>query len=568
MTEEPFRTACAVSSAAIPGGDSGGRRQGCRRYFDSSGRPSRGAAAWASLVLALAVLLSLAGCGRGGQTNEAPGKDEEPKAEPVAVEIVPATVRSMATTIHTQGTLAPAQGASARVAVVAAGRLLAVRVREGDRVATAQVLAIVDSRPQEAQAASAAAALAAAETQARQADLATRAAAADQASAEHLARLALEAARLDRDTTVKQAQIALNGAETELAKLRAGARPQEIAQADQAISQAKATRDRAATELDRVQFLNEKGIAPGRQLDDAKTALAVADSALASAKEQASLVRAGTRPEDLRSAELRVNGAREALAQAQTSGGAKVAQAQAALQQAQQGVMQVAVRRQEALAMRQTAVQKRADLSGARTVAGYAELRSPLNGLVTRRSLNPGDLADPATPVVEVTDTRTLNLLGSLPAEEGTKVRTGMPVRVAAGEAPGRSYAGRVVSVGQVDPATNLLTVRVAVTNPGQTLKVGAFATAEIILRTNPRAIVVPNAAVVNKEGKLVVFVVGGDNVAHQREVTTGAEQGDVIEIVGGIMPDARVIRLGQYELSDGAKVKAAAAGGEKAGEP
>jgi RND family efflux transporter MFP subunit len=510
----------------------------------------------------------LAGCGRGGQTNEAPGKDEEPKAEPVAVEIVPATVRSMATTIHTQGTLAPAQGASARVAVVAAGRLLAVRVREGDRVATAQVLAIVDSRPQEAQAASAAAALAAAETQARQADLATRAAAADQASAEHLARLALEAARLDRDTTVKQAQIALNGAETELAKLRAGARPQEIAQADQAISQAKATRDRAATELDRVQFLNEKGIAPGRQLDDAKTALAVADSALASAKEQASLVRAGTRPEDLRSAELRVNGAREALAQAQTSGGAKVAQAQAALQQAQQGVMQVAVRRQEALAMRQTAVQKRADLSGARTVAGYAELRSPLNGLVTRRSLNPGDLADPATPVVEVTDTRTLNLLGSLPAEEGTKVRTGMPVRVAAGEAPGRSYAGRVVSVGQVDPATNLLTVRVAVTNPGQTLKVGAFATAEIILRTNPRAIVVPNAAVVNKEGKLVVFVVGGDNVAHQREVTTGAEQGDVIEIVGGIMPDARVIRLGQYELSDGAKVKAAAAGGEKAGEP
>jgi len=105
-----------------------------------------------------------------------------------------------------------------------------VRVREGDRVVAGETLAVVDSRPQAAQARSAAAALTVAQAQARQADLAARAAAADQRNAVHQAQLALNAARLDRDNSVKQARIALSTAETELGKLRAGARPQEIAQ--------------------------------------------------------------------------------------------------------------------------------------------------------------------------------------------------------------------------------------------------------------------------------------------------------------------------------------------------
>src|SRR5207249_1502663 len=130
---------------------------------------------------------------------------------------------------------------------------------------------------------------------------------------------------------VKQARIALNSAETELRKLQAGARPQEVAQAEQAINQARATRDRAATEVERVQFLFDKGISARRQLEDARTALSVAEAALASAQQQASLVRAGARTEELQAAQLRVEAAREALLQSQTGGGAKVQQAQTAL---------------------------------------------------------------------------------------------------------------------------------------------------------------------------------------------------------------------------------------------
>jgi hypothetical protein len=61
----------------------------------------------------------------------------------------------------------------------------------------------------------------------------------------------------------------------------------------------------------------------------------------------------------------------------------------------------------------------------------------------------------------------------------------------------------------------------------------------------------------VTHEAKPVVFVVGVDNVAHQREVTLGPEQGGEIEIVSGVKAGENVIRLGQYEIADGARVQA-----------
>jgi RND family efflux transporter MFP subunit len=509
---------------------------------------------WAILFAALGG--SLAGCRRGSDPAAGADKPEaKPETKPVTVEVATAVTRPIESTVSAQGTLAPAQGATAHVAAVVAARLLDVRVREGDQVRAGEVLAVLDSRPQEAAARSAAAALTAAQDQARQASLDASAAATDQHNATRQAYLALHAAILDRDTSVRQAKIARSSAETDLLKLKNGARKQEIDQADLTVRQDQATRDRAQTELKRIQYLFGEGIAAQRQLDDARTALDVANATLESAQAQDSLVHAGTRQEDLQSAQLRVDQAREALSQAQTSGDAKVAQAQAALRQAQQGAFAVAARRQAAQAAEDNARQKQSDLEAARAVAGYADLRSPLTGIVTRRALNPGDMADPATPVLEVTDVRTLNLIANLPAEDGARVRHGMAVRVTAAEMPGRSFIGRVVSVGQVDPQTNLLAVRISVANPAGMLKVGTFATADVILHTAPDAVVVPKQAVLTRDGKSVVFVVGHDNVAHLKEVTLGAEQGSDVQILLGVKPGDSVIRLGQYELDDGAKV-------------
>ena len=67
-----------------------------------------------------------------------------------------------------------------------------------------------------------------------------------------------------------------------------------------------------------------------------------------------------------------------------------------------------------------------------------------------------------------------------------------------------------------------------------------------------------PQVAVISREGKSVVFVMKNGK-AEQREVTTGTEQNGQIEIRSGVKSGESVIRLGQYELEDGAEVKLSA---------
>ena len=496
----------------------------------------------------------------GCRKKQAAEDTADAAAAPVTVELAAAETQPIEVTVRGQGTLSPGQGATARVAASVAGRLLEVRVKEGDSVRMGQVVAVVDNRPQQAQARSAQYALSTSEAQSRQSELAARAAATDQDNSVRIARLAVQSAQQDRANSVQQASAALKAAQVDLQKLRAGARPQEIAQSAQAIVQAEATRNRAQTELDRVQFLFDKGITPKRQLDDATTALAVANSALETAQQASSLLKAGARQEDIQAGELRVQSAQESLALAQTAGATKIQQAQAALRQAQQAALAVAAKRQEAAAARQTVAQKRADYRAAQDTAQYAEIHAPFDGIVSRRTLSPGDMADPATPILEVSNPRAVNLVANLTGEDGLKVRPGMTAHVAASDAPNDKITGTVLSVGQVDPMTNLLAVRIAVSDKTGRLrlKAGGFATAEIVVRSEPHAVVVPRGAVIAREDKNVVYVVDSENTAHQRDVVTGVEQGDNVEIVSGLKAGEKIARLGQYEINDGAKVKEA----------
>jgi HlyD family secretion protein len=507
--------------------------------------------AFACLVLAIAGIAVW-------QRHPGPSEGEAaPPPQPVSVEVAPAVVAAMESTVAAQGRLMAAQGASARVASPIAGYVVEVRVQEGDPVTAGEILARVDNRALRAQTQGAAAAVAASEAQVHAADLAASAAAADESSAVRTARLTLESARIDREQAVKLAQTALDSAKTEFQKVQAGARPQEIAQAQQSVAQAEATRDRAATEADRVRYLFDHGVRPKRELDDAETALTVANSALESARQQLDLLKAGARVEDVEAAKLSAQQAQETLDQARASGDAHVAEAQAALEQAERtGPLQTAAKQQDARAAVATQREKRADLSAAQVAASTTVLRAPIRGRITRRALDPGDMADPSTPIVEIADTRALNLLADLPAEDGVKVRPGMRVEITATDIPDRVFSGQVLVVGQVDPDTNLMTIRIRVANPDESLRVGTYAAAGIVLRVNPEAIVVPKASLITRDGATVVFAVGPDGIAHQRRVRLGAQKGDLVEIVQGVAPGDQIICSGQYELPDGVSVR------------
>lgn len=602
-------------------------------------------------------------------TDDAPitESDDAKTAAPIAVTTTRASIHPMETVVLAQGVLAPAPGGAARVAASVPGRLAQVLVREGDRVAAGQLLAVLDNRAAVAQTQSASADVqsAAADAQgaalsvgAAQSDatnsvaqaqaalrstLAENAAAvqtaqsnlkqaqsewkkvsiaantADLSNAVEQARLTTEAAREEGNASTQAAKNALQQAQTDLQKTQNGARPQEIAQARQAVSQAhqstvqaQSTRDRAASELARAQRLFDKGIWARRQFEDAQTAFEVADSALEStqaaeksASENLGLVQAGARTEDVQAARLRVEAAQQSVDAAQKSGDAKVRAAQSALQLTRQNfrqgapsryedvraanlkiaaarqdlisakqtgearvvaarqavvaasasTLQVAAKRQDAVSKRAATSGKLAALSAAQIAASQNEIRAPLAGVVVKRRLDPGEVADPATPILEIASPDALELVANVSAEKGAAIRAGMSARISVESAPQHIFAAQVASVGQIDPQTNLLSVRLTVANRGGVLRAGAFAGAQIIVKTKPLAVVVPKASVLARDGKNLVLVVGADSKAHERPVGLGAERGGLVEITSGLKSGERVIREGGYQLDDGAAV-------------
>ena len=505
-------------------------------------------------LLSLALALFLSGCG-----GAKPEEKKDPVLNAVAVETGVATTQSIEQLVQAQGTLAPGQGATVKISPVAIGRIASVRVKEGDHVSAGQIVAILDSRTGQAMSKSASAALNASQAQARQSATSAKALDTDSGNAIYLAELALKTAKSESAMAEGQAKTSLLAAETDLKKMQAGARPQEIVLAEQATIQAKATLDRVETEEERVRFLYDKGIDAKRVLDDAITAVKVAKSGLESARQQESLVKSGARAEDVRASEIKVQQAKELLTQAQSNGSTKIGQAQAALKGARDGRLNVEAKRQEAQAASALVRQKEADLSTSQIANSYAEIRSPVSGVVTKRNQNPGDIADPAVGIIEISNLASLNLTASLPADEGANLKAGMEAKISCQEFPGKEFSGRVVSVGQVDPLTNLLSIRVGVSSAPQ-LRSGLFATAEIVIRRIGDATVVPKKAIITKEGKTSLFVAGSDGIAKLREVEVGVEKDDKVQIVKGVSAGEKVITLGQFELAEGAKIKEAGA--------
>ncbi len=120
----------------------------------------------------------------------------------------------------------------------------------------------------------------------------------------------------DARIAVAQAQAALAGAEAQLADLKVGKRPEEIAVLEAAVRSARAQADEAGRVLDRTRDLAKRGIATQAQLDEATTTLEVAEASIGQSEANLAVGKLPARPEAIKAADNAVKQARAALDQA------------------------------------------------------------------------------------------------------------------------------------------------------------------------------------------------------------------------------------------------------------
>ena len=478
--------------------------------------------------------IALSGCGK---KQDAAEKEPEPV---LTVETALASVKSVRELFPIDGSYVLSSTDFAKLAPVTAGKLQTMYAKEGDKVKKGQLLAKIDTQVLDAQHRSALANSAAAQAQASQSENSFRAATADYEGAVHSAELNLQATISEQNSNIEQAQV-------ELDRLHAGARPQEISQAQQAVRQAQVNRDKAYADADRDKKLLAEGFVSGQQADASKAAYLVSESALTQAKDQLQLVKLGARPEELKAAELRLRSARDL-------GSKRIEAARAAYSQAKKSRLSLQAKSQEVRAAQLTASGKNADSSAAKGLVANGEIRSPFDGVIVRRLVGPGNSVDATTPVFEIAKIGAhIEFAGQTSPRGTSKLSEGMAVLTQGIEEP----TGTLRSIGVADTVSGQVPIRVVFGKPLMKVAAGAFARVDVVLRTIASAVVVPEAAVITREDKKVIFIIES-GAAKMREVEVGpAEQGFIV-ILKGVRKGEKVVLVGAHELSDGAKVEEA----------
>ncbi len=184
-------------------------------------------------------------------------------------------------------------------------------------------------------------------------------------------------------------------------------------------------------------------------------------------------------------------------------------------------------------------------------------LRSPINGFVSARNFDAGDMFGMSAPLFVVQQVLPVKLLVGISESEYTKIKKGDNVKLTVDAIPGREFTGKVERLyPTIDPATHTFKAEVSVANSDKALRPGMYARVTVNFGTR-RSVIVPDRALVKQEGTgtRFIFALQADGTVSYLPVTIGRHIGAEYEILSGLEEDATVVVKGQALLRDGVKV-------------
>ncbi len=306
--------------------------------------------------------------------------------------------------------------------------------------------------------------------------------------------------RVDIGDTVRQGQLLVEidtkelNAQLGVAEAAAATVRDQAAQARLGIESAKLNLDLAQKNYDRTKSLFESKAVPQSTMDDAQTKLDLAKIAFNNAQQQY-----------------------------QTVGGSGLAQAEA-------------------------------QINLIRVQISNSLITSPIDGTVTNRNINVGELTAPSLSLMTIADTATLKLQGTVSQEDVPLIHLGDRVNVSVDGLGGISFEGTVTQVGPIAATTGqYFPVVIAVVNNGKLL---AGMTAKAVFKlTSPRGLIVPQSALNTDGPQPFVFVVANNRVAKRVVEVVNRGNGNAL-ISSGLNEGDQVATTNVGLLQDGMEVR------------
>jgi len=315
---------------------------------------------------------------------------------------------------------------------------------------------------------------------------------------------------------VANARATLAVARAKLEDLKAGTRPEEIAQAKETVKKLQEAVAFAARDQERIGQLVVRGGLAGEAMEKAKVTFVDLKSQLASAEQRLDMLESGP--------------------------------------------TKTAIAIQEALVQ-----EAEGKLKWAQVKVAEGTIIAPFTGIVSKVYVVPGDLAGPKSPLLELLDGSSFLLRFTMPEAiagahslDPKSSCDSCPILVTLDAYPGKTYRAKVARVyPEIDRQTRHRVVEAKILEKVN-LASGMFARIRVSVQNVPDALNVPTEAVITTLSGDQAVVIVKEGKAVRVKVSTGIVQGDRTQILSGIQPGDQVVVLGQKSVKDGAPVKIA----------
>jgi membrane fusion protein (multidrug efflux system) len=201
--------------------------------------------------------------------------------------------------------------------------------------------------------------------------------------------------------------------------------------------------------------------------------------------------------------------------------------------------------------------QAQAALASAQRQLEGAVVRSPLEGVISQKSVHQGDVVTLGSPLFVIIDPSSMRLSASVPSESLAVLRVGAPVEFRVRGLGEQSFSGSIERVGPAaDPVTRQIPLLVSLPNPGGRLVAGLFAEGRVAAEQRT-ALVVPSAAL-SQAGEGVSVRRLKDGHVQVVPVSVGIEDptNERVEITSGLAAGDQVLTGAARDLQDGTPVR------------
>ena len=178
------------------------------------------------------------------------------------------------------------------------------------------------------------------------------------------------------------------------------------------------------------------------------------------------------------------------------------------------------------------------------------EVTAPISGTIVEVKKAAGEEVRPGEAILEIVALQTVWVEAPIFEKDLGRINKGIDAIFTTAAYPEKEYHGRLINLGAVvDEQTRAAKAVFEVNNASGQLRIGMQANLRLGAGSKATVLLVPREAVLDNEGKTIVYVLRTGEEFERRDVTVGDAYGDKIAITSGIRPGERVVTQGAYQL-------------------